>query len=70
MLCSERDLLRLEHQVAFEIYRGAIRALVVLVDNSAAESDLKLAHLRIKAARGASEVARATLEHHLAEHGC
>ena len=70
MLCSERHSLRLEHQIAFEIYRGAIRALVVLVDDSAAGSDFNLAHLRIKAARGASDVARATLEHHQAEHEC
>jgi hypothetical protein len=70
MLCSERDSLRLEHQIAFGIYCGAIRALVVLVDHSAEDRDFKLAHLRINAARGASELARATREHHEAEHGC
>jgi hypothetical protein len=46
--------------------------LVVLVDNSSLDSaaDFNLAHIRIGAARGVCEVARATLEYHQAEHGC
>ena len=70
MLCAEHDSLRQEHQAAVQNFRASIRDLVVLVDHSAADPDFKLAHRRIRAARGACEVARATLEHHQAEHGC
>ena len=70
MLCAEYDSLRQEHHAAVQNFRASIRDLVVLVDHSAADSDFNLAHLRIKAARGACEVALATLEHHQAEHGC
>jgi hypothetical protein len=70
MPCAEHNLLRQEHQTAVQKFRAAIRDLVVLVDNSAADSDFNLAHLRIRAARGVCDAARATLEHHQAEHGC
>ena len=70
MLCAEHDSLRQEHYAAVQKFRASIRDLVVLVDHSGADSDFKLAHLRIRAARGGCEVARATLEHHQAEHGC
>jgi hypothetical protein len=66
--CAERDLLRREHQAAVHNFRAAIRDLVALVDNSAA--DFNLAHLRIRSARGAFELARTALEHHQAVHGC
>ena len=72
MLCIERDSLRHEHQATVQKYRASIRDLVVLVDHSAADahSDFNLAHLRIRVARGACELALATLEHHRAEHPC
>jgi hypothetical protein len=70
MLCADHDSLRQEHRAAVAAFRASIRDLVVLVENSAAESAFTLAHLRIRAASGACEVARATLEHHQAEHGC
>jgi hypothetical protein len=70
ILCAEHDSLRKEHRVAVHNFRAAISDLVVLVDHSAVDSDFNLAHLRIRAARGASEVARAAREHHKAEHGC
>jgi hypothetical protein len=69
-VCTERDSLRQEHWVAVQNFRAAIHDLVVLVDHSDSGSDFDLAHLRIRAARGACEVARATLEHHKVEHGC
>jgi hypothetical protein len=70
MLCAERDSLRQEHQSAVQNYREALRDLVILVDNSAADTDFNLAHWRIRAARGSCELTRATLEHHRAEHAC
>jgi hypothetical protein len=70
MPCAERDSLRRKHQAAFQTYRASLLALVVLVDNSATDQEFNLAHLRIRATRGASEVARATLERHELEHGC
>ena len=70
MPCAERDLLRQEHQAAVHNFRAAIRDLVALVDNSAADSDFNLAHLRIRSARGAYELAQTALEHHQAVHGC
>ena len=70
MLCAEHDSLRQEHQAAVRKFRESIGDLVVLVDNSAADSDFNLAHRRIRAARRACEVARDALEHHQAEHGC
>jgi hypothetical protein len=70
MLCAERDSLREEHHAAVQNLRVSIRDLVVLVDNSASDSDFNLAHLRIRAAHGSYEVAQAALEHHRAEHGC
>jgi hypothetical protein len=69
-MCAEHDSLREEHRAAVKTFRDSIRDLVVLVDNSAADSDFTLAHLRIRAAYGVCEVARATLEHHQVEHGC
>jgi hypothetical protein len=68
MLCAERESLRQEHWVAVQNFRMAIHDLVVLLDKSASDSDFNLAHLRIRAARGACEIARSTLEHHQAEH--
>ena len=70
MLCAKYDLLRQEHQAVVQTFRASIRDLVRLVDNSATDSDFNLAHLRIRAARGICEAARATMEHHQAEHGC
>jgi hypothetical protein len=70
MLCAKRDSLWQDHRVAVKTFRASIRDLVVLVETSAAHSDFTLAHLRIRAACGACEVARATLEHHQIEHGC
>src|ERR1700737_4431688 len=70
MLCAEDDSLRQEHRAAVKTFRASIRGLVVLVENSAADSDFPLAHLRIRAACGACEVARAIMEHHRVEHGC
>ena len=70
MLRVKYDSLRQEHQAAVQTFRASILDLVILVDNSATDSDFNLAHLRIRAARGACEVARATIEHHQAEHGC
>jgi hypothetical protein len=69
-MCAEHDSLRQEHRLSVQNFRAAIHDLVVLVDHSAADSGFNLAHLRIRAARGACEVARATLEHHKVEHGC
>ena len=70
MLCAERDLLRHEHQAAVQNFRASVRDLVILVDNSAADSDFNLAHRRIRVARLACEVARDALEHHQTEHRC
>jgi hypothetical protein len=70
MLCAGYDWLRQEHQAAVQDFRGSIRDLVVLVDNSTANSDFNLAHRRIRAARRTCESARDAMEHHLAEHGC
>ena len=70
MLCAERDTLRRKRQAAVRNFRASIRDLVVLVDNSAADSDFHLAHGRIGDARHAYEVARDALERHQAEHGC
>ena len=57
------------HQAAVQKFRASIRDLVVLVDNSAADSDFNLAQRRIRAARRACEVARDAMENHQAEHG-
>jgi hypothetical protein len=70
MLCAERDLLGQEHRAAIQSLRVSIRDLVVLVDNSATDSDFNLAHLRIRATRRDCEMARDALEYHQAEHGC
>ena len=70
MLCAKHDSLRQEHRAAAKTFRASIRDLVVLVDQLAEDSDFTRAHLRIRAACGACEVARATLEHHQLEHGC
>jgi hypothetical protein len=70
MLCAERDSLRQEHQEAVLSFPTSIRDSVKLVDNSFADSDFNVAHMRIRAARGACEAARATMEHHQVEHGC
>jgi hypothetical protein len=70
MPCAEQDLLRQEHRAAVHNFRAAIRDLVLLVDNSAADSNFNLAHRRIKAARRACEVARDAIENHQEKHGC
>ncbi len=71
MPCAELELLRQDHRAAVRAFRASMRDLVILVENLAADSDLTRAHLRIRAACGACEVARATLEHHQLEHsGC
>ena len=70
MLCAERDSLRQQHRAVVATFRASIRDLVVLVERSATESAFSRAHLRIRAACGACEVARAALEHHQLEHGC
>jgi hypothetical protein len=70
MLCAERDSLLREHRAAFQLLHASLVVLVVLVDNSATESEFKLAHVRIRYNRGACEVARAALERHQLEHGC
>jgi hypothetical protein len=70
MLCIERDSLRREHHVTVQIFRASIRDLAVLVDTSAPDPDIILAHRRIRATRRACEAARDALEHHQAEHGC
>jgi hypothetical protein len=70
MLCAERDSLRQDHKAAIENFRASMNDLVVLVDNSGADSNFDLAHLRIRVARGACEVTHATLEHHQVAHGC
>ena len=69
-MCTEQVSLRLEYRAAVKKFRAAIRDLVVLVDNSATDSDFNLAHRRIRAARGVCDVARVALEHHQEEHGC
>jgi hypothetical protein len=68
ILCVERDSLRQEYQETVQKLRASIRDLVLLVDNSAADPDFKLAHLRIRIAQLACDVARDVLEHHEAEH--
>jgi hypothetical protein len=70
MPCAKRDSLQQERQATAQKFRASLRDLVVLVDTSATDSDFNLAHLRIRAARGAYEVARAALEHHQMAHGC
>ena len=70
-LCAERDSLRRERLIAVQNFRQAIHDMVTLLQASGAQdSELDLAHLRVRAARGACEVARAALELHQAEHGC
>ena len=70
MLCADRDSLRQERGAAAHKFRAAIRDIVALVDTSGTESDLHLAHRRIRAARFAYEKARDALEHHQCEHRC
>ena len=70
MLCAEHDSLRQELHAAVQNFRGSVRDLVVLVDNSTANPDFNLAHRRIRVAHRACEAVRDALEHHLAEHGC
>jgi hypothetical protein len=70
MLCAEHESLRQDFRVTVKTFRECIGELVVLVDSSATDSNFTLAHLRIRAARGACEVARAAMEHHQVEHGC
>ena len=70
MLCAQHDSLRQEHQAAVQKFRESLRDLVILVDNSAADSDFNLAHRRIRVARLAFEVARDALEDHQTEHRC
>ena len=69
-MCAERDSLWQERRIAVKTFHAAIRDLVVLVDESGTDLDFNLAHLRVSAARGGCEIARAALERHQAEHGC
>jgi hypothetical protein len=70
MLCAERESLRQRHQATVQSWISSIRDLVILVDNSAANSDFNLAHRRIRAARRAFETALDDLEDHQTKHGC
>jgi hypothetical protein len=71
MLCAERDSLRQERWIAVSNFREAIHDMVALLEASGTNDlDLDLAHFRVRAARGACEVARAALELHRAVHGC
>jgi len=70
MPCAEQGLLRQEHWAAVQNFRAAIRDMVLLVDNSATDSNFNLGHRRIRAARRACEVARDAIEHHQEKHGC
>jgi hypothetical protein len=70
MPCALLDSLRQEHRTAVQDFRASIYDLVVLVDTSAADSDLNLAHRRIKNARWDCAAARDAREHHQKEHGC
>jgi len=70
MLCAENESLLREHQATVANFRAAIGGLIVLVDNSATDSDFNLAHLKIRIARGACELAHATLVHHQEGHCC
>ena len=47
MPCAEQDLLRQKHRTAVQNFRAAIRDLVLLVDNSATDSNFNLGHRRI-----------------------
>ena len=70
VLCAEHDSLQRDLQATVQDYRASIRDLVVLVENSATDSDFNLAHRRIRGAHRTCEAARDALEHHMAEHGC
>jgi len=71
MLCDERDSLRQERWIAVSNFREAIHDMVALLEASGTpDSELDLAHLRVRTARGACEIARAALELHQGEHGC
>ncbi len=70
MPCAEYDRLYQAHRAMVQRFRESIRDLVALVDLSVGDSGFSVAHLRVRAARGACELARATLEHHKEEHGC
>ena len=70
MLCAELDSLRQKRCMAVQNFRAAIHDMIVLVEALGTDLDFDLAHLRVRAARGACEIARAALELHQAEHGC
>ena len=70
MVCAEYNAYRQEQQAAAKNFYVSIRALVALVDNSATNSDFKLAHRRIRADLSTCQAVRDALEHHQAEHGC
>jgi hypothetical protein len=71
MPCVVLDSLWQEHWTGLQDFRASIYDLVVLVDNSAADSDFTLAHRHIKNARWNCATARdAAPEHHQKEHGC
>ena len=70
MPCAKRNSLQQERQAAAQKFRASLRDLVALVDTSATASDFDLAHLRIRAARGAYEVTQAALEHDQIAYGC
>jgi hypothetical protein len=70
MLCAEHNSLQQQDRAAVQNFRASIRDLLVLVDDSATDSDFDLAHRRIRTTRRACEVAHDALEHHQEEHGC
>ena len=70
MPCAEYNAFLRKYKAAVNNFRTSIRELVVLVDRAASDSDFNPAHLRIRVAQLACEVAKNALEHHQAEHGC
>jgi hypothetical protein len=70
MWCAEYNAFWQEHQAAAKNFYASIRALVALIDRSAADSDFDLAHRRIRADLRACQTARDVMEQHKDEHGC
>ena len=70
MWCAEYDAYWQEHQARAKKFYESIRALAVLVDHLAPDSDFNLAHRRIRADLRFCQAARDAMEHHQEEHGC
>ena len=70
MRCAEYNAFWQEHQAAAKKFYASIRALVALVDNSAPDSDVNLAHRRIRADLRTCQAVRDAMEQHQEEHGC